>query len=423
MNIRIPIGYKFILGFIAVVAAAAFVPDIIEKFSVVEWLKQPLSFLTAILIGLILGFFLTKSFTKQFSLLTDMAQRISRGDLTRTDELNQDLRLFKDEMTDLEEALSLMAINLKGLVERISETVANLSEAQEMFTSVVARGHETSKEVTSGSSSIFDGALEQANHIGDVSNSVKSMAELADDVAKKVTESANASQKVNSMVQRGATTATSAMEKMETIFKGIENTESAAIRLKEKLNDIPKILDVITHISRQTDLLALNATIEASKAGENGRGFAMVAEEVRRFADNTNNSVQDVSLIVKDLKMEVERVVASASEGTSNLKGGRDDLRKIREILVDITNYTSDVAEKSTLILGLTHKQKERVQKTVETIEQVANIASQNLTSTEKVESAVEKHGAAITETIAASEKLSELSRELKAVVARFNLG
>jgi methyl-accepting chemotaxis protein len=292
-----------------------------------------------------------------------------------------------------------------------------------MFSSVVTKGHETSKEVISGSSSIFDGALEQANHIGEVSGSVKSMSELADDVAKKVTESANASQKVNSMVQRGATTATSAMEKMETIFKGIENTESAAIRLKEKLNDIPKILDVITHISRQTDLLALNATIEASKAGENGRGFAMVAEEVRRFADNTNNSVEDVSLIVKELKMEVERVVASASEGTSNLKGGRDDLRKIREILVDITNYTSDVAEKSTLILGLTHKQKEKVERTVQTIEQVANIASQNLTSTEKVEAAVEKHGAAINETIAASEKLSELSQELKAVVARFNLG
>jgi len=422
MNIRIPIGYKFILGFIAVVAAAAFIPDIIDKFDVVEWLRQPLSFLAAIVIGLVLGSFFTKSFTRQFSLLTGLAQKISKGDLTNADELQQDAKLFKDEMADLEEALSLMAINLKGLVERISETVANLAEAQGMFSSVVTKGHETSKEVISGSSSIFDGALEQANHIGDVSSSVKSMAELADDVAKKVTESANASQKVNSMVQRGATTATSAMEKMETIFKGIENTESAAIRLKEKLNDIPKILDVITHISRQTDLLALNATIEASKAGENGRGFAMVAEEVRRFADNTNNSVEDVSLIVKELKMEVERVVSSASEGTSNLKGGRDDVRKVREILVDITNYTSDVAEKSTLILGLTHKQKEKVERTVQTIEQVADIASQNLTSTEKVEAAVEKHGAAINETIAASEKLSELSEELKAVVARFNL-
>lgn len=420
MNTKIPIGYKFIIGFIVVVAAAAFVPHLIDQIDVVEWLKQPLSFLTAIVIGLILGSVFARNFTRHFNLLTNMAQRISKGDLTDTSVLQP--KMFKDETNDLEEAISLMSQNLRVLVEHIRDTVTNLSEAQEMFSAVVTKGHATSKDVISGTSSIFDGALEQANHIGDVSSTVKSMAELADDVANKVTESANASQKVNSMVQRGATTATSAMEKMETIFKGIENTESAAIRLKDKLNDIPKILDVITHISRQTDLLALNATIEASKAGEHGRGFAMVAEEVRRFADNTNNSVQDVSLIVKELRMEVERVVSSASEGTSNLKGGRDDLRKIREILVDITNYTSDVAEKATLILGLTHRQKEKAEKTVEITEQVARIARDNLNSTEKVEEAVERHGAVINETIAASQKLSELSRELKAVVANFNL-
>ncbi|MBI1912697.1 MAG: methyl-accepting chemotaxis protein [Deltaproteobacteria bacterium] len=423
MNIKIPIGYKFILGFIAVVAAAAFVPGLIEQTDVVEWLKEPLSFLTAIVIGLILGSIFTKNFTRNFNRLTNTAQKISKGDLTKSTETNHVSNLFKDETSDLEEAIALMSENLRSLVIQMSSTVANLAEAQDTFNAVIAKGHNTSKEVISGTSSIFDGALEQANHIGDASSTVKSMAELADDVANKVTESANASQKVNSMVQRGATTATSAMEKMETIFNGIENTESAAIRLKEKLNDIPKILDVITHISRQTDLLALNATIEASKAGEHGRGFAMVADEVRRFADNTNNSVQDVALIVKDLRMEVERVVNSASEGTSNLKGGRDDLRKIREILVDITNYTSEVAEKATIILGLTHKQKEKAEKTVDIIEQVAGIARENLSSTEKVEAAVERHGAAINETITASQKLYEISRELKAVVAKFNLG
>jgi methyl-accepting chemotaxis protein len=423
VNIKVPVGYKFILGFIAVVAGAAFAPGLVEMLDVTEWMRQPLSFLTAILIGLILGSFFTRRFSRHINSLTSMAQRISKGDLTVASTLAANNTGFiRDEVADLEEAVSMMAVSLRALVEQLKSTVTNLAEAQETVSSVVARGHETSKEVISGTSAIFDGALEQANHIGDVSSTVKNMTELADEVATKVTESANASQKVNSMVQRGATTATSAMEKMETIFKGIENTEFAAIRLKDKLNDIPKILDVITHISRQTDLLALNATIEASKAGEHGRGFALVAEEVRRFADNTNNSVQDVSLIVKELKMEVERVVSSASEGTSNLKGGRDDLRKIREILVDITNYTSDVAEKATMILGLTHKQKEKVEKSVEIIEQVANIARENLSSTEKVESAVERHGAAINETMAASEKLSELSKELKAVAARFNL-
>lgn len=422
MDLKIPIGYKFILGFIAVVAAAAFVPGIIEQTDVAEWLKQPLSFLMAMVVGLILGTVFTKNFTKNFGALSGLAQRISHGDLRYT-ELDRPQRVFKDEVAELEESLSVMASNLRGVVEKLKSTVDELSASQETFAEIVKRGHETSEEVVTGTSKIFDGALEQSNHIGEASSTVKSMAELADEVAKKVTESATSSQKVNSMVQRGATSATSAIEKLETIFKGIENTESAAFRLKEKLNDIPKILDVIVHISRQTDLLALNATIEASKAGEHGRGFAMVADEVRRFADNTNNSVDSVSLVVKELKSEVERVVASVSESASFLKGGRDDIRKIREILVDITNYTSDVAEKATSILAVTQDQKEKAEKTVEKIEHVARIARENLSSTEMVDAAVERHGAAINETMAASQKLLELSNELKTVAAKFNLG
>ncbi|MBI5344866.1 MAG: methyl-accepting chemotaxis protein [Deltaproteobacteria bacterium] len=422
MKIKVPIGYKFILGFIAVVAVAAFVADAIAQTEVPEWFGKPLSFLTAIVVGLILGSFFTSGFTARFNLLTDTAERLSRGDLTTAGLLSTKTQRFKDETSDLEDAVSRMSRNLRGLVEHIQTAVKNLAEAQETFGGIVAKNQTTSKDVISGTSSIFDGAIAQANHIQETTNAVKSMSELADDVAGKVTETANASQRVNSMVQRGAATATSAIEKMETMFKGIENTESAAVRLKEKLNDIPKILDVITHISRQTDLLALNATIEASKAGEHGRGFAMVAEEVRRFADNTNMSVQDVSLIVKDLKMEVGRVVDTASEGASYLKGGRDDLRKIREILTDITNYTSEVAEKSVTILTLTAKQKERAALTSGTMEEVANIARDNVKSTEGMDEAVERHGAAINETIAASKKLSELSKELKAVAAKFVL-
>jgi methyl-accepting chemotaxis protein len=422
VKLTIPIGYKFILGFIAVVAVAAFVPNIIDKTDVAEWLKQPLSFLTAIVIGLILGSIFTRGFTKHFGIINGIAQRISRGDLRESDEPDTTQRLFPDETSELEGSIQLMSDNLRGLVERIQDTVTRLGYADRAFTAVVNKGHETSKEVISGTSTIFEGALEQANHIGEASSTVKSMAELSDEIALKITDSTNATQKVNSMVQRGATTATSAMEKMETIFKGIENTENAASRLQERLGDIPRILDVITHISRQTDLLALNATIEASKAGEHGRGFAMVADEVRRFADSTNASVTDVAKIVKELRDEVERVVTSAGEGTSNLKGGRNDLRKIREILVDITNYTSDMAGKATSILALSHKQKEKAEKIVDITERAASITRENLDTTEKVEAAVEKHGAVIDETIGGAERLSELSEELKAVVDQFNL-
>lgn len=423
VNMRVPIGYKFILGFIAVVAAAAFAPGIVDKFDLPEWLREPLSFLTAIVIGLLIGSFFTKSFTRRLNNLTEAARRISEGDLTAMTGHDADIQWFIDETSDLKDAVQLMSENLRALVEHMQAAVGNLALSHEAYGSVVTKGQASSKDVIAGASSIFSGALAQANHIGEAHETVMSMTKLADDMADKVTETASASAKVNSMVQRGATTATSAIEKMESMFKGIENTEGAAWRLKDKLNDIPKILDVITHISRQTDLLALNATIEASKAGEHGKGFAMVAEEFRRFADNTNDSVRDVSSIVKELKMEVERVVQTATEGASYLKAGRDDLRKIREILADITTYTSDVAEKASFILALTQKQKDKAGETAAKMEDVAKIARENVTTTEEMENAVEKHGAAINETIAASQKLKELSEELKTVAAKFYLG
>jgi methyl-accepting chemotaxis protein len=422
MQIKVSIGNKFILGFIAVVAVAAFIPGLIEKSGVVVWVRQPLSFLSAIVIGLILGALFTRSFTRHFNHIIDTARRISIGDLTRCASAREKPPLFADETVDLELAVVSMNESLRSLVEQINKTVDNLGEAQQSISTVVAKGHETSKAVISGTSSIFSGALEQANHIGEAASTVKSMAELADEVGTKVTEGVNSSQKVNSMVQKGATSVASAMEKMESIFGDIEKNERASIRLQEKINDIPKVLDVITHISRQTDLLALNATIEASKAGEHGRGFAMVAEEVRRFADNTNDSVQDVSLLVKEIRIEVERVVTAASEGAANLKGGREDLRKIREILSDITDYTAEVAEKATLILSLTHQQKEKATRTVEITTEVARIAKENVRSTEEVEAAVEKHGETVKATMAASDRLAERSKDLIKVVSRFVL-
>ncbi len=419
---KVPIGYKFIFGFLAVVAAAAFVPGFVEKTGVTEWMRTPLSILIAMVIGLILGSSFTRSFTRDFGYLTQMAKKISLGELHISERPRLTAKFLPDETTDLEEALFLVFTNLRGLVGHLKDTVANLTDAQATLNAIIKKGHETSGEVVNGTSKIFDGALEQASHVEEASRMVKEVAELADDVAIKVMDTANSSQKVNSMVHRGANTATSAIEKMETIFKGIEKTESASAHLKERLASIPKILDVITHISRQTDLLALNATIEASKAGEHGKGFAMVAEEVRRFADNTSKSVEEVSLIVKELSAEVERVVATANEGASSIKEGRNDIRRIREILGDITDYTSEVAEKSNLILALTQKQKEKSARTVDIIEHVADIARENLALTEGVDKAVDRHGSAIEETLAASKKLSEQSEELRAVVAKFKL-
>ena len=422
MKIKVQIGYKFIIGFILVVSTAAFAPRFVESLDIVEWLKEPLSFLIAILIGLILGSILTRTITKGFRQLTTIANDISSGDLTRPDNIGMNGKILEDESTELAAALNVMLKNLKGLVNHIKDAAGNLSEAAETLNTLVTKGHKTTEDISTGTSKIFEGALEQAGYVENASKTMEEMAKMSDDVSLKATDMAAVAAQTRSRVQKGAAISTSALKKMESILHGVDSTKDMIIGLEEKLNNIPKILDVITHISRQTDLLAINATIEASKAGEHGRGFAIVAEEVRRFADNTKRSVEDVAFIIKDIKAEVERLVNAEAESSAFTKEGREDIHKVKESLDEITAFTSEVADKAENILVLTQKQKQGGETAVSLIEQIAHIARESVSATEEVDTVVDGHKASIEEMLASAKKLSGFADDLKRVVSRFRL-
>ena len=422
MKTKIPIGYKFVVGFLLVVVTAAFAPRVVQVMDIVEWMKEPISFLMAILIGLILGSVFTRSFTRDFRQLTTIANDISNGNLTRPDGVDVNGKILQDESTELALALNIMLKNLKGLVNHIKDAAANLSNAAETLNVIVAKGHKTTEDISGGTAKIFEGALEQAGHIDNASKVAMEMAKTSDEVSEKMTDMSNVASQAKSAVQRGVAISVSALKKMEAILQGVDSTKEMVISLEERINNIPKILDVITHISRQTDLLALNATIEASKAGEHGRGFAIVAEEVRRFADSTNRSVEDVALIIRDIKAEVERLVNSAAESTAFTQGGREDINKVREALDEITAFTSEVADKTGSIFALAQKQKEGAESAAKLMEQVAGIARENLSTSEDVDKIVDDHRGSMEEVVISAKKLSGLSEDLDKVVARFRI-
>ena len=422
MKTKIPIGYKFVVGFLLVVVTAAFAPRVVQVMDIVEWMKEPISFLMAILIGLILGSVFTRSFTRDFRQLTTIANDISNGNLTRPDGVDVNGKILQDESTELALALNIMLKNLKGLVNHIKDAAANLSNAAETLNVIVAKGHKTTEDISGGTAKIFEGALEQAGHIDNASKVAMEMARTSDEVSEKMTDMSTVASQAKSAVQRGVAISVSALKKMEAILQGVDSTKEMVISLEERINNIPKILDVITHISRQTDLLALNATIEASKAGEHGRGFAIVAEEVRRFSDSTNRSVEDVALIIRDIKAEVERLVNSAAESTAFTQGGREDINKVREALDEITAFTSEVADKTGSIFALAQKQKEGAESAAKLMEQVAGIARENLSISEDVDKIVDEHRGSMEEVVISAKKLSGLSEELDKVVARFRI-
>lgn len=421
MKIKIDIGYKFIFGFMAVVATAAIAPNLVDRIGMPEWLRGVVTFLTAIVIGLIFGSFFTRGFSRDFRELTKMADDISRGDLTHPGRLHLQ-KIFRDEISELAEALERMLKDLKTLVGHIHDSSASLADASEGLHGVVTTGRETAVDLASSTSRIFAGATTQAEHLDATTKIIKDMTLSADEVKVQARDTALSASKASRIVEEGVSAASSALEKIETTFQGIDESKGMMLKLGERVNDIPKILDVTTHISRQIDLLALNAAIEASKAGEHGKGFAMVADEVRRLSERTNKSIAEIGAVVKDIKDEVDRVVAAFIHSTSFATEGRTDINRIREFLKGINAFTNDIAEKVDSILSLSQRQSEGAVNAVNAIESAASVAKDNVSATKEADSAVETHRASINSVFESAERLKELSHKLKDIVDGFKI-
>ena len=200
----------------------------------------------------------------------------------------------------------------------------------------------------------------------------------------------------------------------------MEKARDVVIDVNKRLNSVPKILEFINHISRQTDLLALNASIEASKAGEHGKGFAKVAGEVRRFADNTSKSAGEIAKIVETFKKDMEIVLKVFIKGAAFVRDGREEIQKVQDALNDILNGFAVVNSKIDEILELARKQREGVNTTVGVVKEISEIAHENLTFASEVERIIDHHRLGVEAVAESFKRLQEMAQELESVVMRF---
>ncbi|MFQ5900116.1 MAG: methyl-accepting chemotaxis protein [Thermodesulfobacteriota bacterium] len=416
---RIELGYKFIIGFIIVIAVVVFTPYVITFLEPGDWLREPLYLLIAITVGLIIGTVLSKGLTRSFHQLSTLAYKMGIGDLTHNADLTG-AKIFQDETNDLAYSLSQTFQNLRELVIHIKRASKDITNTSADLSRLLEKANETSLEVKKVMYGISKGASEQARYISKSSGIIEEMAEAAEGVSLKAEDMASKALETHQTVRSGTLTSGIALNKLEKVFEEMDRSKGMIMSLAEKTKSIPKILDVINHISRQTDLLAINATIEASKAGEQGEGFAMVAEEVRRFADNTSKSSDEVALIIKEVNTEMERVVSVFKEGSAFIREGRHDIHQIQESLVTILNYVEQVKDKAEEIVVLSQQQRKGAQETVVVSKEVSKIVDNHLLATEKVNKVIDLHMKPIEEVAGSFKRLIERAQELEWVVMKF---
>jgi methyl-accepting chemotaxis protein len=417
---RIPIGYKFIIGFVIVIAVVAFSPKLVEALGYSAEMSGLMAYAVALTCGLILGWLFSKSFTATIGRLTESAEAISRGDLTRDVAMRSSS--FPDETHELAGLINLMVQNLRDLVAQIKKTSGQLSESAREINSNALEINASTEEVAQAIESISRGAETQAEMAEKSTQIIRETVISIELVASSARETAKTARETSLTAQKGSSLASDSLERMRNFFEQQEIIAGQFSAFNSKLQKVGKIADFIGDVARQTNLLALNASIEAARAGEYGKGFAVVAEEVRKLADGSAKSASDINEMIENLREESRQVQNVIGQSSRTIKEGKSNLDVTASAFQEILKTVLETERKATSIADLSQMQMEGSEKMVKVVDEISRVADDNAASTEQVSAATEESLAAMQDMALATRELAQLAEELLTVVERFQV-
>jgi methyl-accepting chemotaxis protein len=341
----------------------------------------------AALMTVLLAWLLTRSIVTPLRKAVEAAETIAGGNLTKTIEVEG-----KDEPAQLLGALAAMQANLRQTIQHISGSATQLASAAEELSAVT---EEASK-----------GLQRQNNEIDQAATAVNEMTAAVEEVARNAVSTSEASGQSNQAAREGRDRVVETVGAIQTMTQDVQDTSLLIEGLAAQGRDIGKVLDVIRAIAEQTNLLALNAAIEAARAGEAGRGFAVVADEVRALAHRTQQSTQEIEKMVAGIQNGTGEAVQSMQQSNQRTHSTLEMARAAGVALEQITQSISLINERNLVIASASEEQAQVSREVDRNLVNIRDLATQS--------------AAGANQTSAASHELSRLAVDLNGMVARF---
>lgn len=343
-----------------------------------------------LIFGIVEATLMARSITKSMSAMLGMIHEIAANNLAVPDlEI-----VMKDELGEAGHALNKMKNSLGKVIESIASTAVHVASASEELSSTAAQqaqGAETQKDQTS-----------------QVASAMQEMASTVMQVSENSNRAAASSKQAADTARQGGAIVDETLTKMRAIAESVRSTARKVEELGKSSDQIGRIIGVIDDIADQTNLLALNAAIEAARAGEQGRGFAVVADEVRKLAERTTMATKEIAQMIRTVQDETKTAVGAMEEGTRQVEAGLETTSQAGDSLKHIIEMSEQVGEMITHIAAAATQQSSATEEINGNMEQIAHLVKESAEGAQQ--------------SAKACQDLSGLAMDLQKMVSNFKL-
>ncbi|GIN41941.1 methyl-accepting chemotaxis protein [Heyndrickxia oleronia] len=371
-----------------------------------------------IIISFAVAFITSNKISKPIKHVMQRMKLIANGDLSQ-EPLQTTL---KDEVGHLIIATNEMNRQTRDLLNRINTVSGSVTSQSEELSQSANEVKSGSEQIAITMQELASGTEVQANNTNELSSIMGSFTlkvEEANEKGKLIQQSSN---QVLSMASEGKKLMESSNEQMAKIDQIVQGAVQKVQSLDSQSREISTLVSVINDIAEQTNLLALNAAIEAARAGEHGKGFAVVADEVRKLAEQVSHSVTDITSIVINIQKESGMVAESLLNGYSEVEKGTSQIQTTGKTFTEINEAVIKMVNSITTISDSLSEMEDNSLKMNRSIEEIASISQESAAGVEQTSASSQQISSSMEEIAGNSEDLSKLAEELNALVNQFKL-